>query len=161
MIPRWASSHRARAATYEEALGIIFQDGIFFRYVRKIPGGCWEWTGFKDSTGYGRISILSKRRSAHRLSYEHHLGPIPVGLVIDHLCRNPGCVNPLHLEPVTQTENIKRGISPIPANAAKTHCLRGHEYTQLNTGVNAGKRYCKACDREKHRRAAAAKRTAP
>ncbi len=68
--------------------------------------GCWGWAGRIDGAGYGRWS----RHLAHRLSYEFHVGPIPEGLVIDHLCRNRSCVNPVHLEVVTQKVNVRRGV---------------------------------------------------
>jgi len=74
--------------------------------------GCWNWTACK-SRGYGRFgstkSNKGKSHRAHRYAYQTIIGEIPEGLVLDHLCRNPGCVNPQHLEPVTQKENIRRG----------------------------------------------------
>lgn len=78
-----------------------------------LNSGCWEWQGWRDREGYGYLSYCGRRMRAHRLSYEAFVGDIPAGLVIDHLCRNTSCVNPEHLEPVTNRENIKRGTSPI------------------------------------------------
>lgn len=69
---------------------------------------CWEWPKAKDSGGYGVVKFNDKFRKAHRLSYELLVGPIPEGLQIDHLCRNRGCVNPDHLEPVTARVNVQR-----------------------------------------------------
>jgi len=72
-------------------------------------GECWVWTGVL-SAGYGQIWDKGRMRLVHRLMYELMVGPIPDGLVIDHLCRNPRCCNPAHIEPVTQKVNVKRGL---------------------------------------------------
>lgn len=81
------------------------------------------------------------------MSHELHKGPIPEGLVIDHLCRNRGCVNPDHLEAVTQRENILRGEGLAAANARKTHCPKGHPYSGENLYVvpSSGRRQCRIC----------------
>jgi hypothetical protein len=76
-----------------------------------LPNGCWEWQrATMPNGGYGRLarSLAEGTRAAHRISYEEFIGPIPEGLVLDHLCNNTGCINPLHLEPVTQAENVYR-----------------------------------------------------
>jgi hypothetical protein len=75
--------------------------------------GCWLWVGSLRG-GYGRVRFNGKLVEAHRLSYEHHVGKIPDGLVIDHLCRNRSCINPEHLEVVTEAENIRRGNQGSP-----------------------------------------------
>lgn len=112
------------------------------------PGECWNWTGWNGHKGYGRIWVDGAGRPAHRVSYELAKGPIPEGLVIDHLCRNPGCVNPDHLEPVTQAENNRRGIGITSVNLRKTHCIHGHAFDAENTMVDAdGHRRCRACHR--------------
>lgn len=71
--------------------------------------GCWIWLGRINGFGYGELKCGERRLKAHRVSYEHHVGPIPEGLDLDHLCRVRPCVNPEHLEPVTRSENIRRG----------------------------------------------------
>lgn len=112
--------------------------------------GCTLFMGSQQKEGYGRVCFNGKVHLAHRVSYEMHVGPIPDGLVLDHLCRVPGCVNPRHLEPVTNRENVFRGVGPTPKNAAKTHCPRGHEYNDANTFRRQnGHRACRACAREK------------
>lgn len=118
------------------------------------PSGCIEWTADMSNSGYGRFWIGPEKGNkalAHRWSYEYHVGPIPEGLVIDHLCRNRVCVNPEHLEPVTASENVRRGVSGerIKASAAaRTHCRRGHEYTEDSIGRRPSRpseRICLEC----------------
>ena len=108
--------------------------------------GCWLWTGVRNNHGYGQISVQFDDRwpnvrmaYAHRVVYELEVGPIPEGLVLDHLCRTPACVNPSHLEPVTQAENLRR--------TRRSHCKRGHEFTAENAYVRRdnGHRMCRKC----------------
>lgn len=84
------------------------------------PLGCWPWTASGSRDGYGQFSADGRGVRAHRFAYELLVGPIPEGLQLDHLCRNPGCVNPAHLEPVTGWENTMRGNTPAAINAATT-----------------------------------------
>jgi hypothetical protein len=115
--------------------------------------GCWIWKRFRDKKGYGLVSVSHKTFRAHRVSFEAHVRPIPEGFHIDHLCRVTSCVNPEHLEPVTQAENNRR------QGMAVTHCPQGHEYTEQNiywekpkkTGFNSAKR-CKVCKLARGRR---------
>jgi len=82
---------------------------VFWTRVQKRESGCWEWTSNITGAGYGSLSLgAGKNGYAHRYSYELMRGSIPDGLTIDHLCRNTRCVNPDHLEPVTQAENNRR-----------------------------------------------------
>ena len=100
--------------------------------------GCWIWTG-KLVNGYGSMNthIGGKHTGlpAHRVVYELLVGPIPEGLTLDHLCRVRCCVNPNHLEPVTDKVNILRGTGMSARNIKKTHCSQGHEYTLENTRI--------------------------
>ena len=128
---------------------------VFARFIDKVlvGDGCWEWTGAKTKQeGYGRMGTSSGGLSvAHRLSYEHFIGPISEGLTIDHLCRNRGCVNPRHLEPVTNRDNILRGYGPPGNNSRKTHCPRGHALTgdnlRLHRRGDGVWRQCRECHR--------------
>lgn len=111
-------------------------------------GPCWIWTGAL-SHGYGRMTIATKSVAAHRFAYILLVGPIPVGTEPDHLCVNPPCVNPRHLEPVTHQENMLRGPTNVAGrNARKTHCPQAHEYTEANTMRRPnGDRQCRECNR--------------
>lgn len=124
---------------------------------------CWHWTAGVDKDGYGRIWVSQKARTrrAHRIAYEMLVGPIPSGLTLDHLCRNPACVNPDHLEPVTNRENILRGNTLQRANALKRECDSGHPFDEANTYVRPnGARTCRICRREYKRRHRIKKRQA-
>lgn len=122
---------------------------------RRGETGCWEWTAAKDRHGYGVIGRGTREEGvarAHRVSYELNVGPIPEGLVIDHLCRNRGCVNPAHLEVVSLGENTARGESHARLRDvmdARTHCKHGHEFTEQNTRRDArtGGKRCRECAR--------------
>jgi hypothetical protein len=73
-------------------------------------GDCWTWTASDNGQGYGQFYLRSGRKvHAHRYAYEAVVGPIPAGLELDHLCANPSCVNPRHLEPVPHRTNMLRG----------------------------------------------------
>lgn len=110
--------------------------------------GCWDWVGHTVD-GYGRWMQGGKPRLAYRVLYEKTVGVIPTSLQIDHLCRNPRCVNPAHLEPVTAKENNRRSTSPTSVNGRKTHCVRGHEFTESNVWIyfRNGGRQCRICKR--------------
>lgn len=112
--------------------------------------GCWRWLRYVDPSGYGRVG---RNQAAHRKTYEALIGPIPPGLVLDHLCRNRACVNPAHLEPVTERDNILRGESPSARLYRQTHCKRGHPFDPGNTyRAPDGSRVCRMCQRETVRR---------
>jgi hypothetical protein len=119
---------------------------LFERCIPVPFSGCWIWNGTIAHDGYGRVP--SGRRGvsipAHRLAFEYAKGPIQDGLQIDHLCRIKGCINPDHLEAVTASMNVLRGLVPTTASKhmkavrarltaiPRTHCPRGHELTAEN-----------------------------
>lgn len=112
--------------------------------------GCWLWTGQENFGGYGRFYLEGKRLAAHRQSYELFKGPIPEGLTLDHLCRVRCCVNPDHLEPVTNRVNILRGVGATAKAAKIMYCTKGHPmfgenvaYYKCETGK---RRVCITCD---------------
>ena len=117
-------------------------------------GPCWIWFGHLNRTGYGQVNRGAKegRALVHRVLYEHHVGPVPQGLELDHLCSVRACCNPTHLEPVTHAENVRRGRSAesVRERAAKrTHCNNGHPYTGDNFRITKdGRRRCRVCNRE-------------
>lgn len=117
---------------------------------------CWNWTGHIGKNGYSYSCYMGKSTTAYRASWMHLVGPIPDGYEIDHLCKNPRCVNPAHLEPVPPYVNNMRSRSPASLCAKKTHCLNGHEFTTENTAIiirSGGKsdRRCKKCHAERAR----------
>ena len=129
------------------------------RFVRKIdfnssPIGCWIWKGCfggyqKLARSYGRFYLNEKNVMAHRFSFEYfNKKTIPDGFHIDHLCCNTKCVNPNHLEVVTERENMLRAKNPLSSQAHKTHCKRGHLLNGKNLYVGKdGHRKCLTCIR--------------
>jgi len=149
------------------------------RFLQKVTyepnSGCWLWTGSERSTGYGCFSLNRANYPAHRASYEFFVGPIPAGLVIDHACCVRVCVNPDHLRPMTQCDNLARGKSGkgvktgrnptwlggnygngrdnLLHNKRKSHCPKGHPYSGDNLKIRpCGRRECRECHRLKSAR---------
>ena len=135
---------------------------IIFRRKTLVRGECWIWTGAQNGLSYGVVgrSLANPIRAyTHRLAFEVCNGPIPSGLVIDHLCRVPPCFNPAHLQVVTQRENLLRGTGFTARFANQTHCINGHRFDANNTRVvRPGRsrvwRLCRECHRigERNRR---------
>lgn len=121
--------------------------------------GCWRWLATTTGEGYGLMSADGQSLLAHRLSYLVHVGPLDPSLTVDHLCKNPGCVNPLHLQQVSQAENCRRAASdrkprptlypskkaPRPPRPARTHCRHGHELARVYVDRKTGAKRCVVC----------------
>ena len=123
----------------------------FWSKVNKTQGDCWLWTA-GNANGYGRFSIGGGRLVAsHRFAWELLVGPIPKGLQVDHLCRTPACVNPEHLEPVTQRENCLRGEAPTVQVYRNGRCARGHSMADAYVVPATGANQCRTCNRDRAR----------
>ena len=114
------------------------------RFLEKVikTGSCWGWTGAHTQAGYAVFSIAGKFIYGHRYSFQLSKGNIPDGLQLDHLCDNKGCVNPEHLEIVTNQENQIRRYQNNP----RQYCDKGHLFTKENTMyIKSGTRLCRIC----------------
>ncbi len=109
---------------------------------------CWVWCAYKQH-GYGRMAFEQRAEYVHRLLWAWLVHPLPRGKgdkELDHLCRNPSCCNPIHLDFIPPRLNVLRGISPPAINAKRTHCIRGHAFTPENTRIKTdGNRGCLTC----------------
>lgn len=131
---------------------------LFERFWRHVPDRplfeCWDWIGAKSPAGYGKIGHnrdTPATTQAQRIAYQLVYGPVARDLTIDHLCRNRGCVNPLHMEPVSRGENVLRGEGPSAQCARRQHCPRGHAYDGLWRNGRRYVRGCRRCARERMR----------
>lgn len=117
-----------------------------------LAGECWEWQGNRGHVGHGMAYYAGRMHLVHRLVWTDLRGEIPDGLELDHLCRNPPCCNPDHLDPVTHAENMRRGIQSFDV---RTHCLSGrHRLTPevIYTRPADGRQQCRLCRSENRRR---------
>lgn len=118
---------------------------------RADPDGCWQWKAGRND-GYGRFKLRGHHVYAHRFAYEMLIGSVPDGLTLDHLCRNRACVNPSHLEPVSNRVNVLRGVGMGARHARATRCPQGHPYDETNTYLDTeGFRSCRSCRRTRNR----------
>jgi uncharacterized protein (DUF433 family) len=120
--------------------------------------GCWEWQGPLNRQGYGSLSAHRKKAAVHRVAYEHLVGPIASGMVIDHLCRVRDCTNPDHLEPVTPAENVRRGLLCAKSGVAGLRLpseVLVHEYMSGASLESLASKYGLARDTIKYRLKAA------
>jgi hypothetical protein len=125
----------------------------FQKLVRILSNGCWLWLGTVIGSGYGQFWSGEKKVYAHVWAYEYFVGSIPEGKELGHRpeCNNRLCVNFEHVRPVTHRENLLESPTSAAMNAAKTHCVKGHEYTPENTMVGKeGWRQCRACSKASH-----------
>ena len=178
----WCTTHESRwrkSGDVQAHLPVLIRNRSpmilerFWSYVDQSsgPDACWPWTRSKQSSGHGKFSLRCPRHdkscmiSAAAFAYEvSTTEPIPDGLEPDHLCRNPPCCNPAHLEPVTHKENVRRGTSmlywpivkaiELERRKTKTHCRKGHVWEASNIYYDKGKdaRNCRACRRIRHQR---------
>lgn len=149
LTPRRSASHPGTPVEAEAAFWAKVDVGH--------PLGCWLWTGGTSAHGYGIATAPHLRtKLAHRIAFILLCGEIPAGMTLDHLCRIRACVNPDHLEPVTQSINTKRGASPVvlQGRAAKKRgdiCRHGHSLDDAYVRPS-GHRECRTCRRDQKRR---------
>lgn len=151
---RWRTHGDVRAdvplGVSRRVLDAMSAEERFWVKVDKQVGGCWIWTATCSTNGYGQFWSEDRVNvPAHRQAYEFEVGTIPSGMVLDHLCRIKSCVNPDHLEVVTQSENVLRGLA---SRGQGDTCRAGHPRTPDNTHVRkSGERYCMTCKNERDR----------
>lgn len=151
----YCDSHARRLMLYGDPLGqspmhlrgFTLSEKLLLNHAVDPDSGCWRWTGAHSDKGYGDVRAHGNVTPVHRVAYELWVGPIPEGLHIDHVlargCVHRDCLNPAHLEAVTQQENIRRGNAGWNLRI-RTHCPQGHPYDEINS---VGARGCATCRR--------------
>lgn len=136
--------------------GMSIEDRLLHYLPTREDGQCWLWAGTINPAGYGIFSMKVEGRlrqfRAHRMAYEHWIGPILTDLTLDHLCRTRSCCNPAHLEPVSSGENVRRGQGAAMLNAHKELCVRGHEFDLIRRVGDKEYRDCSLCRLERGRK---------
>jgi hypothetical protein len=127
----------------------------FYSKAVRAQSGCLLWIGTRNHGGYG-VFWMGKdcgfnQELAHRAAWIHEKGPIPEGKIPDHLCRQRACVDTSHMELVDNQTNVLRGVGLTAINARKTHCNKGHEFTEENTYLARNRRYCRTCAKARKR----------
>jgi hypothetical protein len=123
----------------------------FPRHVVTDISGCHLWTAYTMKNGYATFWDGESKKLVHRIAYTLYVGLIPEGMTIDHTCRVRHCVNPEHLEAVTQRENNARGDSWAAISNRIGKCIAGHDFDAANTRTIKGKRHCRKCDARRQR----------
>ena len=132
---------------------MVIDEERFWDKVERLDDGCWLWTASTYGHGYGQFGQDGRKFAAHRIAYELLVGPIPQGLVLDHLCRVRHCVNPAHLRPCTNRENVlaEGSLSVAKRRAEQKTCAAGHPFDEINTYLRGTHRYCRPCRAERER----------
>lgn len=134
-------------------IGVKNEAAEILARITQDPDGCWRMPGWKSGGGYTYVRYEGRDWRAHRLVYTLLIGPIPVGLTLDHLCRQKECVNPSHCDPCTDVENVRRYLATI------THCPQGHPLSGANLKVTKTRptvRRCRRCFNDNRNAARAA-----
>ena len=128
------------------------KESFLVKIDKQSPNECWEWKAAKLRNGYGRFWDGKNNVLAHRFSYKTFIIPISEDQHLDHICCNRGCVNPDHLQILTNKENVLKGNGPTAKNLRKTICKRGHILTSGKFKQNSEWRICLECARETRRK---------
>jgi hypothetical protein len=138
--------------TLLEENAMLTPEERFEKKITRLSNGCWIWNGRIKKVGYAVFKIDGKETYVHRWSYEYFKEEIPSGFQVDHICRQRACVNPYHLEAVTQRENLLRGEGACAQNARKVKCKHGHNEWAISIKKGVERRRCIVCAREQELR---------